>query len=103
MRQVATDQQPSGPLAWLIYPRSRVLLQIANDDGSRLLQLIAFDPIDQVITWYIAQFSPSKRIVLPDGGAILKGSMTTALILPADRHVTITVKRIGPRFEPAHR
>ena len=98
MAQPAANEQPSGPLAWLIYPRSRVLFQIANDEGSRLLQLIAFDSIDQVIAWYIAHFSPSNRIMLPDGGAILKGSMTTALILPGDKHVTVTVKRIGLRL-----
>ena len=101
MPQAAANQQPSGPLAWLIYPGSRVLLQVANDDGSRLLQLICFDPINEVIAWYIARFSPSKRIDLPDGGAILKGSFTTALILPGPQHVTVTVKRSGPRFGPA--
>jgi hypothetical protein len=103
MPQAAANQQPSGPLAWLIYPKSRVILQIANDDGSRLLQLICFDGIDDVIGWYIARFSPSKRIGLPDGGAILKGSVTTALILPSEQHVTVTVKRSGLRFEAGRR
>src|SRR5262249_27384682 len=98
MPQTAANQERSGPLAWLIYPGSRVLLHVANDDGSRLLQLISFDQIDQVIEWYISKFSPSKQIGLPDGGVILKGSFTTALILPCEQHITVTVKRSGPGF-----
>lgn len=98
MPQTAANQERSGPLAWLIYPESRVLLHVANDDGSRLLQLISFDQIDQVIEWYISKFSPSKQIGLPDGGVILKGSFTTALILPCEQHITVTVKRSGPGF-----
>jgi len=90
-------------MAWLVYPGSRVLLNVTNDDGSRLLQLISFDRIDEVIAWYIDKFSPSKRIGLADGGAILKGSFTTALILPGERHITVTVKRSGPGFGPARR
>jgi len=100
MIQGATLQQPSGPLAWLVYPRSRVLLHVANDDGSRLLQLIAFDSIEDIKSWYIEKFSPSKRIALADGGAILKGSFTTALILPGEQHITVTVKRSAPAFCP---
>ena len=103
MPQSAANQQPSGPLAWLVYPESRVLLNVANDDGTRLLQLIAFDRIDDIIAWYIGKFAPSKRIGLPDGGAILKGSFTTALILPGEQHITVTVKRSGPGFGPARR
>lgn len=98
MPQAAANQEPSGPLAWLIYPGSRVLLHVANDDGSRLLQLISFDPINQVIDWYISKFSPSKQIALSDGGVILKGSFTTALILPSEQHIAVTVKRNGPGF-----
>lgn len=75
-----------------------MLLHVASEDGSRLLQLISFDRIDEVIDWYIAKFSPSKRIGLPDGGMILKGSFTTALILPSEQHITVTVKRSGSGF-----
>ena len=104
MQQAGTaHNKTSGPLGWLVYPRSRVLLHIANDDGSRLLQLIAFDSIDEVIAWYVERFSPSKRIALADGGAILKGSFTTALILPGEQHITVTVKRCSPMFCPTHR
>jgi len=103
MIQGATLQQTSGPLAWLVYPRSRVLLHVANDDGSRLLQLIAFDSIEDIKSWYIEKFSPSKRIALADGGAILKGSFTTALILPGEQHITVTVKRSAPAFSPTRR
>src|SRR5262245_49184930 len=98
MPTIAANQQPSGPMAWLIYPGSRVLLHVANDDGSRLLQLISFDRIEDIIDWYVGKFSPSRRIALPDGGAILKGSFTTALILPGEQHITVTVKRSGPGF-----
>jgi hypothetical protein len=73
-------------------------LHVSGDDGSRLLQLVCFDGIDEVIDWYVGKFSPSKRIRLPDGGAILKGSFTTALILPGEQHITVTVKRSGLGF-----
>jgi len=88
-------------MGWLIYPGSQVVLHVANDDGSRLLQLISFDSINEIIEWYTGRFCPSKRIGLPDGGAILKGSFTTALILPAESHITVTVKRKGLGIERA--
>src|SRR5436190_23264121 len=44
----------------LVYPGSRVVLDLTQDQGAAVLQLETSDPLNKVQAWYMGQLKPDK-------------------------------------------
>lgn len=77
----------------LIYPGSRIVLDLGQDSGGSVLQLATSDPLDKVQTWYISNLKPDKILQATMGAVILRKDRVTATLVTENNNTTIVIKQ----------
>jgi hypothetical protein len=77
----------------LIYPGSRVVLDLTEDKGAAVLQLETSDPLNKVQAWYMAQLKPDKVLQATIKSAILRRQNVTVTIITESNNTTIVIKQ----------
>lgn len=77
----------------LIYPNSRVVLDITQNSGGGVLQLVTSDPLDKVQSWYAAQLKPDKILQATISATIMKKDNVTATMVFENNSTTIIIKQ----------
>ena len=89
-----SDTQRSGQVSRaLIYPGSRIILDLANEGGGSVLQLQSSDPLDKVQTWYMSNLQPTKILQVTSGTVILRKDNVTATVVADNNTTNIVIKQ----------
>ena len=89
-----TVTRTAGPVSRaLIYPGSRIVLDLSQDSGSGVLQLMTSDPLDQVKAWYVTNLKPDKILQATMSTAILRKDNVTATLVSENNSTTIVIKQ----------
>ena len=77
----------------LIYPGSRIILDLANEGGGSVLQLQTSDPLDKVQAWYMSNLQPTKILQVTLGTLILRKDNVTATVVADNNTTNIVIKQ----------
>jgi hypothetical protein len=89
-----SETQSSGQVSRaLIYPGSRIILDLANESGGSVLQLQTSDPLDKVQTWYMSNLQPTKILRVTSGTVILRKDNVTATLVTENNTTAIVIKQ----------
>lgn len=80
----------------LIYPGSRIVLDINSEGGGSVLQLGTSDPLDKVHSWYVSTLKPTKILQVTSGTVILRKDNVTATLVAENNSTTIVIKQSAP-------
>jgi hypothetical protein len=78
----------------LVYPGSRVILDLGQEGGGSVMQLETSDPLNKVQTWYIAQLQPQKILQATMHSTILRKDNVTATLMSENNSTTIVIKQV---------
>jgi hypothetical protein len=89
-----SSMKSSGPVSReLIYPGSKVVLDITSESGGSVLQMLTPDPLDQVRAWYVAQLKPDKILQATINSSIMRKDNVTATLITENHSTTIVIKQ----------
>ena len=77
----------------LIYPGSKVIIDLGQDGGGSVMQLETSDPLNKVQTWYISQLQPQKILQATMHSTILRKDNVTATLVGENNSTTIVIKQ----------
>jgi len=77
----------------LIYPGSKVILDLGQQNGGSIMQLETSDPLNKVQTWYISQLQPQKILQATIHSTILRKDNVTATLVGENNSTTIVIKQ----------
>ncbi len=77
----------------LIYPGSKVILDLGQEGGGSVMQLETSDPLSKVQTWYISQLQPQKILQATIHSTILRKDNVTATLVGENNSTTIVIKQ----------
>jgi hypothetical protein len=80
----------------LIYPGSRVVLDLANEGGGSVLQMGTSDALDKVQSWYISNLQPTKVLQVTSGTVIMRKDNVTATLVAENNSTNIVIKQSAP-------
>ena len=80
----------------LIYPGSRIVLDLSNESGGSVLQLGTSDPLDKVHSWYVSNLKPTKILQVTSGTVILRKDNVTATLVADNNTTNIVIKQSAP-------
>jgi hypothetical protein len=75
----------------LNYPGARTIINLANEDGSGVLQMETTDTIEKVAAWYATTLKPTKTMRVTAKTVIMKNDNLTATIVSGDEGGTSIV------------
>lgn len=77
----------------LIYPGAQTVVDMANPDGSRTLQLRTKDPLGSVESWYQSNLKLEKTIRLTAASVVLKKDNVLITLVAEDSITNILIKK----------
>jgi len=77
----------------LIYPGSKIVLDISHEGGGSVLQLSTPDPLNKVQPWYVDNLKPDKILQATMSTAILKKDNVTATLVAENNNTIIVIKQ----------
>jgi hypothetical protein len=80
----------------LIYPGSRIVLDINSEGGGSVLQLGTSDPLEKVHSWYVSNLKPTKILQVTSGTVILRKDNVTATLVAESNSTNIVIKQSAP-------
>jgi hypothetical protein len=94
--QSRTEAQQTGQISRaLIYPGSRIVLDIGHDGGGSVLQLETDDSLQKVQAWYGATLKPDKILQATMTAVIMRKDNVTATLVSESNTTTIVIKQTG--------
>jgi hypothetical protein len=79
----------------LIYPGSRIVVDIGQEGGGSVLQLTTQDPLEKVRDWYLTNFKPDKVLTATMNSAILRKDKVIITIIAEGGSTTVVIKQTG--------
>jgi hypothetical protein len=77
----------------LIYPGAQTVVDMANPDGSRTIQLQTKDPLGSVESWYQSNLKLEKTIRLTVGSVVMKKDNVLITLVAEDSITNILIKK----------
>jgi hypothetical protein len=88
------DPNASADSTTLIYPGAQTVVDMANPDGSRTLQLKATAPLARVESWYQTNIKLSKTMRLTSTNVVMKNNKLTITLAEENGVTNILVKQL---------
>src|ERR1044071_7976044 len=85
----AAPAQPDSISGELIYPGSKVTMEMSGGRKGRVVKLNTPDAIDKVVDWYVNKIGPVKQVKLPGGNTTLTREGLAVVITPEDNGTSI--------------
>jgi hypothetical protein len=73
----------------LIYPGSKITMEMSGGRKGRVVKLSTPDAIETVVDWYVNKIGPAKRVKLPGGNTVLTREGLAVVITPEDDGTSI--------------
>jgi hypothetical protein len=83
-KRMHRQEAPNRLVNKLNYPGARTIIDLANEDGSGVLQMETTDTIEKVAAWYTTTLKPTKTIRVTSKTLIMKNDNLTATIVSGD-------------------
>lgn len=84
---------PTSDAGALIYPGSKTVVDLANTDGSRAIQLQTKDPVARVESWYQTNLKVLKTMRLTSTSVVMKKEKVTITLAEEDGTTNILIKQ----------
>ena len=93
VKLIKTSSSPASPdVSSLMYPGALTIMNMANQDGSRTLQMETSDSLQTVHEWYQSNFTFGKTVRLTSNSAVIKSPKVYITLAGENNKTQILVK-----------